>query len=198
MKLFKLLLAVAGATVLLGALVSTASARDVRSSSSTFRATFPRVRFSGGFGTIECAISLEGSFHVAIIEKVVGRLFGYITRAPIDGTHCTGGSATILQASLPWHIRYASFSGTLPNFTSFNFSAVGAQFNLKEAVFGIECLASGGTITGAFNREAGGILTSARIGGESPTSCGINGRLEGTSNSVTALNSSTRLTLTLI
>jgi hypothetical protein len=198
MKLFKLLLAVAGATVLLGALVSTASANRLRSSSTTLRANFPRVNFAGGFGSTECAVTLEGSLHSATIEKVAERLIGYITRAIIGGTHCIRGSATILTTSLPWHVRYESFGGTLPNITELNTTVTGAQFNVKEPVFGIACLASGGTSIGRYRREAGGILTSAIIGGESPTSCGRNGTLEGTSNSLTVLNSTTRITVTLI
>lgn len=198
MKLFKLLLAVAGATVLLGALVSTASATRLRSTSPTLRANFPRVNFTGGFGTTECAVTLEGSLHSTTIVKTRGLLIGYITRAVIGGTHCIRGSATVLNASLPWHVRYDSFSGTLPNITALNTTVSGAQFNVKEPVFGVECLASGGTATGTYNREAGGVLTSAVIGGESPTSCGINGGLSGTSNSLTVLNSTTRITVTLI
>jgi hypothetical protein len=197
MKLFTLLLAVAGATVLLGALVSTASATRLRSTSTTLRATFPRVSFIGGFGTTECAVTLEGSFHSETIAKVPESLIGYITRAIIGGTRCIRGSATILQASLPWHIRYVSFEGTLPNITAVNTEVAGVQFNAKEPVFGIACLASGGLFTGIYNRT-GSVLTSAVIGGRSPTSCGREGTLEGTSNSLTVLNSSTRITVTLI
>jgi len=197
MKLFKLLLAVAGATVLLGALVSTASATRLSSSSQTLRATFARVDFSGGFGTTECAVTLEGSLHSRTIAKVAGSLIGFITRA-IVAERCIRGSATILTASLPWHVRYASFTGTLPNITRLNTTVTGAQFNVREPVFGVACLASGGTATGVYNREAGGALTSAVIGGESPTSCGINGALNGTSTALTVLGAATRITVTLI
>src|SRR5215207_2963869 len=93
MKLFKLLLAVAGATVLLGALVSTASATRLASSSQTLRAGFARVNFTGPFGTTECALTLEGSLHSRTITKTIGSLIGLITRAVLGA--CVRGSATI-------------------------------------------------------------------------------------------------------
>lgn len=198
MKLGNTLLAIIGATVLFSALVATASATRISSSSQTVRATYPRVNFSGGFGTTECAVTLEGSFHSRTLAKVVGALTGYVTRAVIGGTHCIRGSATILNASLPWHTRYQSFEGTLPNITSITATVTGVSFNMKEPAFGVECLASGGTATHTFIREAGGVITSGVIGGESPTTCGINGRFAGTSNSLTVLNSTTRITVTLI
>lgn len=196
MKLFKLLLSVAGATVLLGALVSTASAARLASSSQTLRATFAAVRFAGGFGTTECALTLEGSLHSRTITKTEGSLIGLITRAPLGA--CSRGSATVLTASLPWHVTYTSFGGTLPSINAINTNVTGAQFQIREPVFGVTCLASGGTATGRYNREAGGVLTSAEIGGSSPTNCGITGTLSGTSNSLTVLGAATRITVTLI
>lgn len=196
MKLFKLLLAVAGATVLLGALVSTASAGRFSSTSQTLRATFSRVDFAGGFGTTECQVTLEGSLHQRTIAKVEGSLIGYITRA-IVGT-CARGSATILTATLPWHVRYGSFTGTLPSISRLVTTVSGAQFRIREPFFGVQCLASGGTAQGIYQREAGGVLTQAEIGGESPTDCGIEGTLSGRSVALTQLGSATRITVTLI
>jgi hypothetical protein len=198
MKLFKLILAVASAAVLVAALVSTASANRLSSSSQTLRARFPNVSFLGGFGNTECALTLEGSFHTRTIVKTSGALIGYLTRAIIGGTHCIRGSATILTTSLPWHIRYESFGGTLPNITAINTTLTGVQLQVKEPVFGIVCLASGGTLTDRYIRDAGGVLTTEVLGGTSPTSCGSNGTLSGTSESLTVLNSVTRITVTLI
>src|SRR5438270_3751470 len=113
MKLCKLLLAVVGATVLLGALVGTASAARLSNSSTTFRATWTSAEFSGGFGTPRCSLTLEGSLHSATIVKTRGSLVGYITRASVGP--CVNGSATVLTATLPWHVQYDSFTGTLPS-----------------------------------------------------------------------------------
>jgi hypothetical protein len=198
MKLVRVLASTSGAIIILSLLVSISPANRLRWSSQTFRSTYPRWIISGGFGNFECGLTLEGSLHSATIVKTVGLLIGYITRAAVGGTHCRQGSATILQTSLPWHVRYESFTGALPSITSFSTTITGLQFNIKEPFFGIECLASGGIATGVYNREAGGVLTSTRIGGESPTSCGRSATLEGTSNSLTVLNSTTRITVTLI
>jgi hypothetical protein len=184
------------ALVALAALTSTATAGRLSSSSQTLRAGFSRLNFAGGFGTMECPLTIEGSLHTRTIAKVAGSLIGFITRAVL-GT-CTRGSATILTASLPWHVRYASFSGTLPNITQLSTNLTGAQFQIREPAFGITCLASGGTTTGVYNREAGGALTTAVIGGSSPTSCGLSLTLSGTSNSLTVLGAATRITVTLI
>jgi hypothetical protein len=199
MKLSKLLLAVVGATVLLGALVSTASAGRLSSSSSTLRATFREVRFAGGFGTTICAVTLEGSLHSRTIAKVANALIGYITRAALGS--CTQGSATILTETLPWHVRYVGFTGTLPNIGSLITSVSRASFQIREPVFGITCLAASTDArptTGTYTREAGGALTTAVITGRVPTNCGTEGTLEGTSNSLTVLGAATRITLTLI
>jgi hypothetical protein len=184
------------ATVLLGALVATTSAARLSSSSQTIRATFARINFAGGFGTTECPITLEGSFHSRTIVKTAGALAGYITRATLG--RCLRGSGTILAATLPWHTRYQGFTGTLPNITKINATIAGAGWNIKEPVFAVECLAAGGILAVAFNREAGGAVTTLEASGESPTSCGISGALSGSSNSLTVLGSTGRITVTLI
>jgi len=197
MKAGKVLFAVIAATALLATLVATASATRLSSSSSTIRATFARVDFSGGFGTTECALTIEGSFHSRTIAKVAGALTGLITRATL-GTPCIRGSATILTASLPWHTRYASFTGTLPNITRINATATGTQWSIREPAFGVTCLASGSTLQGAFNREASGAITGTEVIGNSETSCGIAGNVAGRASTTTVLGAATRITVTLI
>lgn len=188
------LLAVLAALAL--AIAADQAAAEVLSvSSQTFRATWSALTISGGFGSIVCPVTLEGSFHERSITKTAGSLIGYVTRAAASG--CSSGSATILTASLPWHVRYASFSGTLPNITALNLSVAGAAINIREPVFGITCLLSGAVMTFAMNREAGGNLTSVGVGGTIPTSCGINASASGSSNTVTVLGSTTRIVLTL-
>jgi len=196
MKFGRTLFAVVAATALLGALTATASAARLSSSSQTIRTTFASMTFTGGFGTTTCALTLEGSFHARTITKTAGVLAGFITRAALGA--CATGSATVLAATLPWHTRYASFSGTLPNITAINATISGAGWQIREAVFGVTCLAGGGILSAAFNREAGGGITSIAAGGRMPTSCGAEGTLSGTSNSTTVLGAATRITVTLI
>jgi hypothetical protein len=151
----------------------------------------------GGFGfPSECALTLEGSLHSRTLVKTTGALIGYITRATL-GT-CSRGSATILSTSLPWHVRYASFSGTLPNITRLNSTFTGFQYQIREPVFGVTCLAAGGVGQLNYTREVGGVLPSAEIGGTFPTNCGIETTVSGISSSLTVLGAATRITATLI
>jgi hypothetical protein len=199
MRFGKALLVVAGASILLAALVGVAPAGKLSTSSQTLRATFREVRFSGGFGTAVCNATVEGSFHERTIAKTAGLLTGYVTSAAVGG--CTQGSATILRETLPWHIRYQGFTGTLPSIASVIARIVGLSFQLREPVFGITCLARSTEAAPSiitFNREASGALTTARVSGTVPTNCGAEGTLDGTSNAFTVLNSATRITVTLI
>jgi hypothetical protein len=139
MKLSKLVLAVAASTVLFGALTATASARILSISNQQYRVTWNRLNFTGGFGTVECQVTLEGSLHSRTIAKVLNLLIGYITTAKIRNP-CIRGEETILTETLPWHIRYAGFLGTLPNITGIRTNIIGAGFRLREPTFGATCL----------------------------------------------------------
>lgn len=97
--------------------ISSASARSLSISNQTFRAVWNPVTLAEPLGgTVSCPMTLEGSLHSRTIAKVSYALIGYITRA-LSGVpaSCTGGEMTILQETLPWHVRYFGFSGTLPN-----------------------------------------------------------------------------------
>lgn len=201
MKLGRTLLALAGATVLLGALVGVASAGKLSASSQALRATFASLEFAGGFGTTRCPITLEGSFHQRTTSKVVGSLVGHLTRATAGA--CSQGSVTVLTETLPWHIRYSSFTGTLPNITSVRANIVGSAFRVREPL-GVTCLArstEAEPTSVAFNREASGVLTTAVVSGAIRVGAecgGATGTIAGTSNSLTVASAATRVTVTLI
>ncbi|MGN6189049.1 MAG: hypothetical protein ACTHOE_09130 [Conexibacter sp.] len=202
MKLCKLLLAAVGATVLLGALVSTASATRLESSSQTLRTAFTSVRFRETFGsTTDCAVTLEGSLHSRTIQKVAGTLIGYITRADLGP--CAGtGTATILTETLPWHVRYLAFSGTLPNITRLIINVIGSAFRVRFPT-GSNCLARSTPeepAIGTFERDiTTRELTAAEIGGRIRTSClNISGTFESSRNRPTVLGGTAGITVTLI
>ena len=142
----KLILVSFVAAVALAALVGTASAQRFETSSTTVRATFPRLRFSTEVGVggpeATCPVTLEGSFHSRTIVKTGESLVGYLTRAIINEPRCTlnGGveAVSIQQASLPWHIRYESFVGSLPNITRVNLRV--SSMGLTIRVSGVNCL----------------------------------------------------------
>jgi hypothetical protein len=201
MKISKLLLAALGATIVLGAFVSTASARNLSISTQFIRTAFTSVRFSEPFGgRTDCAVTLEGSLHTRTIAKVAGTLIGYITRADL-GT-CATGTATILRETLPWHVRYLAFAGTLPNITRLIINVIGASFRVRFPG-GTECLARTTPEQpgiGSFERDiTTRELTSAEIRGTIRTSCfGINGTFTSSRNTPTQLGTTTRITVTLI
>jgi len=195
MKFSKLLLAVVGATVLLGALVSSASAGRLSNSATTNKATWTRMNFAGGFGTVECEVRLEGRFHAATITKTAGSLIGYITAGTV--IRCARGGATINAGSLPWHRRYTSFTGTLPNITTINETVTGAEWTIREPTFGITCTVrrEASSTIGTYALSSG-TVTTAEVSGESR--CGeFAGRLSGSTTNVTE-GSGARLTVRLI
>ena len=201
---FVKLSAVTAVTVLvLGALVGTASAGRLSSSSQTYRATFSNVEYLGVITTPRCPLTIEGSFHPRSIPKRAGALVGYLTSA-VGGT-CASGSQTVLAETLPWHVRYSSFEGVLPNITAVAFDVAGLSIDIRELTFGFHCLVrstSEAPATLRLTREASGALTRAALGGRingTGTPCeGLPITLQGSSTSLTVPSGTTRITLTLI
>jgi len=219
-KTVKLLFAALTASLILGALVSNASATRLSSNSQTLRATFSSLEFNGeGIAIIRCPVTLEGSFHSRTIAKVERALIGAVTRAVVKQESCTNGigaafngteryNGTTSPNTLPWHLTYESFSGTLPNISAVNILLSRFRFGLRDnAGF---CTGQYGTstdnITSAANLGAGGAVASlVPITGRNTASLarrdgGIacpSGRMTGT-GSVTQLNSSATVNITLI
>lgn len=169
MKVCKLLLAIASASVLLGVLAMAASARRLEVSSSTIRETFRELRFASELGSLSCPVTLEGSLHSRTIAKVAATLIGYITRARLG--FCQIGTATILTETLPWHVRYASFAGTLPNITSYVTNIVGFTLKYRDLNFGLICRprsTEAEPLIGTY-RVSTGLISGERISGTLPT-----------------------------
>lgn len=117
------------AALVLAVAVGAASGNRLEFSSGQFRAVWTertpaRFELGSGTGVISCLLTLEGSFHSRTISKVVRSLIGYITRASIVPA-CTGGTLNMTTETLPWHIRYDSFTGTLPRISTIRFQFVG-------------------------------------------------------------------------
>jgi len=138
MRFSKLLFAVMGATVLLGALVGSGSARNFETSSQTTTGLWRRMdSFLNGGVLWECEVRLSGSFHTRTWTKTVNSLIGYITEGTV--LRCRRGGATINQASFPWHRQYRIFTGTLPNITGTSETVTGDEWRIREAFFGATC-----------------------------------------------------------
>jgi hypothetical protein len=135
--------------------VGSAAARRIESSERWFLALFRELTFESGSGpNVICGVNLEGSFHSRTLSKVREQLIGYITEARIqknaEGACLQGGRAWTLNGveringvtttnTLPWHIVYNGFTGTLPNISGIIVLVINDSF-LIEAGLGITCL----------------------------------------------------------
>ena len=196
----KLLLAALTSALLLAALVGSASANRLAQNEANFRVTYSPLSFIPSFGsTVRCPVTLEGSFHSRTITKTAGSLVGYVNRA-IVGT-CEAGRARVNSETLPWHIQYASFTGTLPNITAINQNLIRPSFEVQGEIFGLRvtCRYTTPSQAGVNNRETGrGVVTSQRPGTESTSSetegC-PSGRQSGTGNVTTPAGTAIVVTL---
>ena len=125
-------------TLILTLAIANASANRLSATSSRlWRVTWTSLKLLNNVNsnTVLCPVTLEGSFHSATIVKTLNSLIGYVKRAAVNNTACTGGHTTINQASLPWHIRYRGYSGVLPNITLIILGLVGVRFEIETGGF---------------------------------------------------------------
>ena len=153
------------AALLLASAIATTSARNLSVSNQRFRVQWQELEFASELVTIRCHVTLEGSFHYRTILKNVGRLIGHITRVAVRRP-CTNGEAWaangverhprlgVLANTLPWHVTYEGFAGTLPNITTIFLLLRGAQFKIH-SFFDTLCLYGepNDNITGAARRD---------------------------------------------
>jgi hypothetical protein len=201
----KLLLVGLATAAVLAAAVGSASANRLSVSEPRYRIVWNPLTLEAAGAQVKCVVTLEGSFHSATVRKVANALVGYVTRATLN--NCTEGSATILQATLPWHVRYESFSGTLPNITGVNLLLIGASFRADPPGIAPACLArttEANPARGIVNINASHVvtgLTADPIPGiplSEGFGCGIaEGHFIGT-GAVTRLGTTGSLTVTLI
>jgi hypothetical protein len=133
--------ALTAALLVLG-VVATAYANRVSISSTGIRIVWTQLEFSDPSSgiRIKCPAALEGSFHSRSIAKVSGALIALATSATITTASCTGGSVRLVAASLPWHIRYNFFTGTLPSIAEVHVQFVNVEFEAVIPLFeGLLC-----------------------------------------------------------
>jgi hypothetical protein len=185
--------------------IGVASARRIAFSERGFRLVYRELTFrESAFGTtIACPVTLEGSFHSKTLSKVAEALVGYLTKASVASASCTGGHARALTETLPWHVRYESFTGTLPSITSITTDIIGAAF-LVEAFGFLSCLYTSTAAEPAqniFNVINGNNNTINNvIAGGTPRPNGANcprGSLSG-SSSATVQGGTSAITVTLV
>lgn len=211
------------AAVILALAVGTASARNLSSSSQTLRAVWNPLTFSSESGNpeIRCRLTLEGSFHSRTITKVARSLTGAITRVTV-GRPCERNTVwafngternetlgnTTLPTSLPWHLTYENFTGTLPNITRIGLLIDRGRILVRATILGFPVLciytldaAAGRNAAAIAEREIGGVITTisadpSRLISSDTGGCPTS-RFSG-AGQVTVLNSANRVTITLI
>ena len=202
----KLLMAAFAAALLMSFAVSAASAGRLSVSNNRIRVTWSPLSLEPG--NVSCNVTLEGSFHSNTIQKVAGALVGYISRAIVaPPAQCTNGEATIVNESLPWHIRYRGITGALPRFSGVVIGLVGARFRVHVNSLGATCEVlttpeHPGVGTTTTNEE--GRVTGLRVDENARIpllglcgAFGLEGSFTGT-GAVTLLNASTPITIRLI
>jgi hypothetical protein len=157
------LLATVVVTLVLGVAVGSASANRLSVSTQSFRLNWSALAITSEAGRVECSVTLEGTFHRETTAKTAGQLLGYILR-PALGTPCTGGTATLLSETLPWHIRYESFTGNLPNITGVSAAFAGLAIGITKG--GLPCLLrteAAQPVSATAIREGGSTVTGVRL-----------------------------------
>ena len=198
----KLLLTALTAAFVMAASVGTASAGRLSLAEQGYRAVWTPLEFTGlgGLLRVRCNVTLRGSFHYRTLLKTRS-LVGYVTEARLTRP-CTGGEAAILNGTeaapntLPWHMTYDSFTGTLPAIRGVRLALVGAAFVLEVGGFGT-CLYQSTSASPAFgiinlNTTTGAALSLAADGNSRiplketiEGSCPANGSFTGTTSSLT-------------
>ncbi|HEX7292593.1 MAG TPA: hypothetical protein VF250_15850 [Conexibacter sp.] len=117
------------------------AARQISLGSQFIRDLWPNAErlaiVTAGLPGVECIVTLEGSFHSRTIAKVRGALIGYLTNARVQHP-CNGGEAWFLNGvervgnTLPWHIKYESFRGVLPNIRDIRIQIIGLAILTEE------------------------------------------------------------------
>jgi hypothetical protein len=200
MKACKLLLAAGSAAILLSALASSASGRNLSVDNQSLRATFREVSFHLPTSTVTCEVIIEGSLHRRTIAKVLSSLIGYITSATLGP--CQGGTASIQLLTLPWHVRYSGFQGVLPNITSVITHVIEMGVRIGEPG-GLACLirsSAAEPVIRTYHRDASNHLRVGLSGRLTSAAECFGARISIASDSpqVVLSNTSTAISLTLI
>jgi hypothetical protein len=143
------------------------------------------------------------------MPKVRDSLLGLVTRATVG--RCESGNATVLTESLPWHMTYQSFSGTLPNITRVRLALINAAFRIEQALFfclarttaaapafGEVSLGAGGRVEGLKPDGSREIPTTGSGGFGCPSATGNFNTEVNDVGVVTLLGTNTAISVTLI
>jgi hypothetical protein len=209
----RLLLTSLAATAILALATTTTTANILSISNQQTRIIWSSLELSNTVTTnvVRCAVTLEGSFHNGTIAKIRELLVGYLSRAAVQNNQCTGGRATILSETLPWHLTYNSFRGTLPRIEEVLLNLIRAGFIIE--IVGVNSCKAVTSLAiparGIANLGASGRVESLRAdestspgipltNGPGGFACGLGSSRFSGSASVTQLGSTSSVSVTLV
>jgi len=140
MGIYTKLLALLIVALTFGIAASGASANRLSVSEEDAEIIWPEaedINFTAGGNTVECSVTLLGSFHRRTITKVVASLIATVSHAVIGD--CDNGTV-VIDARPPWHVRYVNFTGTLPNITGVTIQLTGQRYTMTHTGSGTICL----------------------------------------------------------
>lgn len=136
------------------------SARSLGLDETSFRLVWANLTADLAGVDVECEVTLTGSFHGTTFAKTAGLLVGSVTNAIINEDGCVGGRADPLEETLPWHVRYAGFAGTLPGISSITVSVVGMRVFYDKTADCLVMTTAGEPFSGIMNLNGSGVVTS--------------------------------------
>ncbi len=131
-------LAALAAAASLAAFASTASANDLLGNEVEMYFDWEELTFEAGGFEVTCPVTFLNDLHSLFIEKTYGLLVGFVDHAQVAAAECAGGGLTFQAGTLPWHLTYKSFTGTLPTPTQVTFLLRRMGFTVSSG--GITCL----------------------------------------------------------
>ncbi|HMI90652.1 MAG TPA: hypothetical protein VK509_04775 [Polyangiales bacterium] len=160
MRIYTRLLALLIVALTFGIAASGASANRLSVSEGDLEVQWTEatdVNFTAGGNTVECSATLLGSFHSRTIRKVAGLLVGAVSHARIGD--CDNGTG-IIDTAPPWHVRYTSFTGTLPALTGVVLMLTGQRYTISHEGSGATCITNANApASSRANVSAGGLVT---------------------------------------
>lgn len=131
---------VAVAMVAIACSAASASRLEIPNGSRGFR--FGRIvstEFITELGTVNCELQLSGTWRSRTITKTAGSVIGEVNTGQL--VSCTEGTVgtMLTTGTIPWEVRYSSYTGTLPEIASVTFQVVGFRI-LIQPIGGISCL----------------------------------------------------------
>jgi hypothetical protein len=149
-------------TLLLALAIPQASARNLRISWGFLKWIWSGMHVQAAGTDVSCQVTLEGSFHSASFAKLPHIKVGNFDRAALAAP-CTGGTATILTANLPWRLSYEAFVGVLPQIVGARMLIGGLEMRIDPEGILPACLMRTAEAFGEFLLNREGTITGFRL-----------------------------------